>query len=378
MVLKGFLLIGLTVICLLGTSLVAGAATPGPLTPGLTALAPGPLAQVIEGAKKEGTVSVKLRDGLPPASMGRLEKEIRERFGVSLQIKFVPSENIAKDFSQVLMEQKTGAPPTYDVVTLEPAFITDGIKAGVLEKVDWEPLLIEGMTRKAILGTPPQDERLYGYGLLNYTGRLGLMYNPEKIQARDVPKTFSGLADPKWRDRTALFNYVDAWALRAFVEGDKEKVVNDIRAILKNGAIQGRYVEEYNRYLLSEVWLAFISINYFKMALNKGMPAAWQPIDPVQLQEFCAVLVKGLKHPNAAKLITLYLAGPEGARFMLEEGGSGNYLYPGNFEYDAHQQGVKEGFRHFSSAQAKIADFVRTDEYVKWVKEIQLLFRTGK
>jgi ABC-type Fe3+ transport system substrate-binding protein len=346
---------------------------------GLSDAAPsGPLAQVIEGAKKEGTVSVKLKSGINQASISRLEKEVREKFGVSLQIQFAPSENMLKELSQAIMEQKAGAPPTSDLLTLEPAIAADGIKAGVLEKVNWEALLPEGVLRNAILGTPPQDERLYGYGLIAYSGRIGLMYNPEKVAARDVPKTFIGLADPKWKGRTALFTYVDAWALRAFAEGNKEKMMNDLRAVLKNGAVRGRYADEYNRYLLGEVWLAFISTSHYKLAMDKGAPVAWQSIEPVQLQEYSMVLTKGMRHPNAAKLVALYLAGPEGAKFVLEEGGAGNYLYPGNFEYDLHQQEIKQGLRNFSSSQSRIADFVRSEDYGKWTKDFQLLFDTTK
>jgi ABC-type Fe3+ transport system substrate-binding protein len=337
----------------------------------------GPLAQVIEGAKKEATASVKLKSGITQGSITRLEKEIRDKFGAALQINFAPSENMLKELSQVIMEQKAGASPTYDVLTLEPAILADGVKAGVIERVNWESLLPQGVLRNAVVGLPPQDERLLGYGLINYSGRIGLMYNPEKVATRDVPKTFSGLADPRWKGRIALFGYVDAWTLRAFVEG-KEKVMNELRAVLKNGAVQGRYVEEYNRYLLGEVWLAFISTSHYKLARDKGMPAAWQSIEPVQLQEYSITVTKGSRHPNAARLISLYLAGPEGAKFMLEEGGAGNYLYPGNFDYDLHQQEVKQGLRHFSSSQSKSAEFVRSDEYGKWMKEFQLFFDTAK
>ena len=44
----------------------------------------GPLAQVIEGAKKEGTVSVKLEDSYPEKSMYRFERGIKDRSSVPL------------------------------------------------------------------------------------------------------------------------------------------------------------------------------------------------------------------------------------------------------------------------------------------------------
>ena len=74
MMLKRSIIIGLAIEFLLGLVQLAGAALAGPL-------APGPLAQVIEGAKKEATVSVKLVSSYTPKSMYRLEKEIKDKYG---------------------------------------------------------------------------------------------------------------------------------------------------------------------------------------------------------------------------------------------------------------------------------------------------------
>ena len=333
------------------------------------------LAQVVEGAKKERTVSAKLKANLTSKSMNRLEREIKEKYGVTLEIKFTPTD-MAKDMSEVLMEQRAGAPPSYDVLSGMSSHITGGMKAGVLEKVNWEALLAEGAPRKAILGLPPQDPRFYGYGLINFTGRIGLMYNPEKVPARECPKTLRGLADPKWKGRVGIFHYQNSWARLAFI-GGKEKVFSDLRAILKNEAIQGRYPDLHNRYLLGEVWLTFTSTAYLKAAWDKSMPAAWQGIEPVDVQHFSLAVTKGARHLNAGKLLVAYLASPEGAKFMLDEGGAGNYLYPGNFEYDAHQQELKQGLRQVSAEESQIVEFELSGEFTKWEKEINVILQTG-
>ncbi len=333
------------------------------------------LAQVIEAAKKERNLSVKLQGTFTPKSMKRLEREISEKYGVNLDIKLTPT-NMSKDIPEVIMEQKAGVPPTYDALNLMSSHITYGIKVGVLEKVDWEPLLAKGTPRNAMLGVPPQDERLFGYGINCFTGRLGLMYNPGKVSAQELPRTLKGLADPKWKDKIGIFNYLNSWARVAFV-GGKEKVLSDLRALLKNGALQGRYPDLYNRFVLGEIWLAYTSTAYLKTALDRGMPVAWQGIDPVDVQHFSLVLVKRARHINAAKLLAVYSVTPEGAKFMLEEGNVGNYLYPGNFEYDAHQQEARQGLRHVSAEQRDIVEFELSDESQKWQKEIKLILEMG-
>jgi hypothetical protein len=361
---KGVISISLAVSCVLGVVLLAEAAPAGPL------------AQVIEGAKKEGTATMTLKSSVPPKSMVRLEKGIREKFGVNLAIKSVPSTSMPKDLSDAIMERKLGASPTYDVMSFMSFHITEGIKNGVLEKVNWEPLLTGEVSQKAILGTPPHDERLYGYGLIYYSGRGGIIYNPEKVSSREVPKSMGGLSDPKWKGRVGIFNYPATWTVLAFVSG-KERIVSDLRAILKSGAIQGRYADLHSRYLLGEIWMALTSTAYLKAAWDQKMPAAWQGLDPVEVEHFSLVLTKGAKHPNAGKLVILYLASQDGAKFMLEEGGAGNYLYPGNFEFDIHHQEEKQGFRHISGEEKSIVDFQLSDENAKWQKEIKQILDGG-
>lgn len=56
-----------------------------------------PLAQVIEGAKKEGTVSVKLTTNYgSPALIKRITRDIKERYGVDIDIKMSPTTGMAK------------------------------------------------------------------------------------------------------------------------------------------------------------------------------------------------------------------------------------------------------------------------------------------
>ncbi len=80
-------LIGLSMTLILGVVTAASAA------PKLT---PSALDKVIEGAKKEGTVTVILSPEYGEESMRRLEKEIKERFGVALKINYTPSGVMAK------------------------------------------------------------------------------------------------------------------------------------------------------------------------------------------------------------------------------------------------------------------------------------------
>ena len=114
------------------------------------------------------------------------------------------------------------------------------------------------------------------------------------------------------------------------------------------------------------------------MAKDKGMPAAWQSMEISEVQNFSFSVRKGAKHPNAAKLVALYLASPQGAKFTLEESGAGNMYYPGNYEHDIAVQDKKQGIREvFPEKDPKIIKFKRSEEYRRLEKELKLILAGG-
>jgi ABC-type Fe3+ transport system substrate-binding protein len=331
----------------------------------------GPLAQVIEGAKKEGAVALKLAGGPTQKSTYRLEKEIKEKYGVDLKVRFTSSSNMPNDVAEAIMEQKAGAIPSYDLLSLS-SHVATANQAGVLEKVDWKPLISEGTNPNVIHDNP----LMYG-GIVFFTAHLGLVYNPEKVKAEEIPKTVGELANPRWKGKAGITNLINSWLRSSFVLG-KENVLSTLRAVLKNGAIQGTYVDLWNRYLIGEVWSCTVNSGFIIDAREKGLPAAWQSLDFADVREYSLALRKGARNPNAAKLVSIYLASPEGARFMFEEGRAGNLYYSGNFEHDIRVQDQKQGIREvFGDRNTEILKFYDSKEATQWQKEIMLVLQTG-
>jgi iron(III) transport system substrate-binding protein len=331
----------------------------------------GALLQVIEGARKEGTVSVKLHSNFTQKSMYRLEKGIKDKYGVDLKIKFQPVLVMPKALAETIMEHNAGAVPSCDLLSLS-SHIAQGMKAGVLERVDWKPLLSEGTNPSVVLDTP-----VVRGGLTYYTGHMGLMYHPGKVKAEDVPKTLSELANPKWKGKGGIQNTANSYVRWAFVLG-KDKVLSTLKATLRNDVIQGPYIDLANRYLLGELWWCTTNSTFLKDAQDKGMPAAWQSLDFADITDFASVLVKGAPHPNAAKLVALYLASPEGAKFTVEEARAGSVFYAGNYENDISVQNRKQGIREvFTTRSTEIMEFYDSKEATQWEKEITLILQTG-
>ncbi len=359
---KEFFAIVLAMAVLLSAAVSAGAAPVAPT---------GPLAQVIEGAKKEGTVTAKLVAGFRPEAMGRLEKEIKDKYGVDLKIKFTGATKMTNDVAEAIMEQKAGAVPSYDLLSFSN-HIAVANNAGVLEQVDWKPLLSEG-TNPAVVHDSPAMRG----GIVYDTAYFGLMYNPEKIKADEVPRTLADMANPRWKGKGGVETSGNSLLRWSFILG-KEKVLSSLRAIMKNGAIQGSAADLMNRYLIGEIWFCRLNSEFIGVARSRGMPAAWQSLDFADVTEFSSVVRKGAAHANAAKLIALYLASPEGAKFGLEEANYGTLYYPGNYQHDIRLQNQKQGIPEvFSDRRPDVLEFYNSKEAADLSKEIALILQTG-
>jgi ABC-type Fe3+ transport system substrate-binding protein len=330
-----------------------------------------PLDQVIEGAKKEGMVKVRLRSSFTEKSMIRLEKEIKDKFNVDLKIQYTPTGGLSRVLAETIMETKVGAPPSYDLVNFSNHVI-NAMKAGALERVDWEPLITKDTNPEVVL-TNPAFRGVISY----YTTFQGLRYQTQKVPADQVPRTLRDLADPRWKGKVGISRSPDAWTRWAFVLG-KDKVLSDLRAILKNGAIQGDHSDLQVRYLLGEIWMAFSISSYVKDANEKGVPSKWQGLDLGDAQVYSLSVRKGALHPNAAKLVALYLASPQGSKFTIEESDGGTLFYPGNLENDIRMQNKKQGIREFLvDKNPQIVDFYSGKEFEQWEKEVDIIMKTG-
>jgi iron(III) transport system substrate-binding protein len=348
-------------------TLILGIATATSAAPKLT---PSALDKVIEGAKKEGTVTVILSPEYGEESMKRLEKEVKEQFGVALTIKYTPSGVMAKSLATAIMEYKTGATPSYDLEYYSSSNVVSGQKSGVFEDVDWKSLMTKDTPPEGLLPAPFNS-------LVISTTNIILMYNPEKVSADAVPKTLSELAAPKWKGKVGIFNYLSKWSKWWLVVG-KDKGKAAVQGIMKNGAFQGSLSDLNTRFMIGEIWMAITQSNFFLSAQSKGVSAKWIALrDMVESNEGCLVVRKGAKHPNAAKLVAVYLASPAGSRFTLETAKYGNTYIPGNLDYDIVVEAKKQKIPVvFTARDQKLIEFEESKMYQEWMKEVKLTFET--
>ncbi|MBI2847713.1 MAG: extracellular solute-binding protein [Chloroflexi bacterium] len=351
---------------------------PAPAPKPTPAPAPAPKAnsldEVIAGAKREGEVSVSLAsDHAKPASVAQMRKEIKEMYGVDLKITAMYSASQGAVLAEATMQHKTGAVPTFDLMTLSPNYIPEALKAGAVAPVDWRPLVSAG-TNPAVI---PQHPALRG-AISYYSMLYGVMYNPNKVSAAELPKKFSDLADPKWKGRLGLFNYPIYWIPWAFVLG-KDNFDSTLRSIIKNNKpVLGIYADVNNRYLLEEIDLGMMTPSYLIANREKGIPSEFVNLDFVNTGEVTLAVHSDAAHPNAARLVAIYLTSPAGVKFGTKYGMRDSAHYPGNYLSDIKQQGIKDGKKVVGFETTKeLLDFFLTPELGKWLDSINLILKGG-
>ncbi|MBI4322409.1 MAG: extracellular solute-binding protein [Chloroflexi bacterium] len=316
---------------------VPAAAPKAPVaTPTAVSAAPAPkaispaLAQVIEGAKKEGRVTVQLQSGVE----AKLVREgIKKKYGVDLQIESQPSASYPAALAKALAEQKAGAVPSYDVLPLSDTTSVEAARANLAEKVDWEPLLAQGTPREMI--------QLDGYGVSVFNNHVGMVYNPKVVPPAESPKSFTDLGNPKWRGKIAAFNYANQYLLYAFVRG-VDRTLAEFRAFMKNSPPMEVYANGATRYMSGEYPIIFSTSTYYLEAQKAGVPAEWASLDVSWVTTAMFHAIKGAKNPNAAKLFIVFLASPEGHK-IYNDSGRGSMFYPGSVEFKINELDVKAG-----------------------------------
>jgi iron(III) transport system substrate-binding protein len=147
-------------------------------------------------------------------------------------------------------------------------------------------------------------------------------YNTNKVRREELPKTFEGFLDPKWKGRIGL-EATDAEWLATVVKlwgPDRGmaffRKLADMRPDIRKGHV-----------LFSElvaagevpVGLTIYSSNAESMK-RRGGPIDWVPIEPVVARPQAIGVAKNAPHPNAALLFADFVLSPEGQELLLSMG----------------------------------------------------------
>jgi len=325
------------------------------------------LAQVLEGARKEGVVDAVLPSSLTPDGVRKIEKAIGAKYGVNLKINYTPARSYPQLTSQAISEFRARVTPSYDIHVSSDSNMYDAAEGGVLEKIDWAPLLPEG--------TPPNVVQFSGQSVAVYTGHVGLLYHPQVIPPQEAPASLSDLGSVKWKGKFVIFPYTDLYTAYALLYG-KSRILTDLKALMKNGAVVDTYPSAFRRFTLGEYPMILITSAYYSQAEKKGIPARFKSLDFAYQTIHQLGVRKNARHPNAARLLIAFMSGPEAHRIWENEIGNGNAFYPDSYERQLALEAQKAGLKSFRWAEWPGAlEFMGSKASEELAKEMGMILR---
>ena len=252
-----------------------------------------------------------------------LTELFNKRFGMNIKVERVSVSGA--DISSRMMTEKRGGKFSVDVFIATDRHLPVMVKNGLVEKTDWmgifagpgkiDPALLDIAVNKII-------PEFVGYGLEFRHSVFGIAYNTKMLQEQDVPTTWEGLIDPKWRNKVVidvglspLARLVPAIGRDAVLDMGKRMVAN--RLIYADGQPAA-----VNKIISGEAPLGAVSLSSALDEQIKGAPIGLVFPEPsAMISQQVLYVTKGGPHPNLAKLWAAWVTS-EGmnTQTMLDEG----------------------------------------------------------
>lgn len=278
------------------------------------------LAQIVAGARKEGTLLLSSPSSLTPRGAQALIDGVNKKWGLHLRVNYAPARSYPAIAAQIITESKTGQPPSYDAVNISADSMVELHKAGLLLKPKWTRIF-PFISKEAV--------RLQGGALTFATEPLAPAYNTRMLKPADLPKSWEDLGDSRWKGKMLVPSYANVWAYLSQALGEK-KVTQLVREIAANSPIFGTYGQIQTRLGAGEYPLAaFFHFAGLTHMQSRGAPVKFIDVAPFVVNIDMSAVVKGALHPNAAILFSAFCLTREGQEIWFKYGARSSALVSG-------------------------------------------------
>lgn len=263
---------------------------------------------VVAAAKKEGVLDLYAASTLGPQGAQALAAAFNKKHGLSTQVNYHPSGNMTRDTGKIVGLAATGMTPEWDIMVVTDAHHGTLWTRKLHVPFDYRSL---GVDAGAIQ---------YDSGTVSIANQMILpAYNKKTMPARDVPKKWEDLLDPKWKDgKIGVISSTHHWARLAAGPWGVEKTTDFIKKLSALKPILGRGGEIAQRLMLGEILIAAtMHDDQVQEQAERQSPMVFaDQIQPVISAEYHAGVLKGAAHANTAHLFAAFLTTPEAQEIL--------------------------------------------------------------
>ena len=279
-----------------------------------------PIDDLIAGAKKEGMLELYAPSTLTPEGAQRLGEAFNKKYGLNIKLNFTPAGAMTRDVGKIVSIAATGQPQEWDVL-----LIHDGGHATLWLKKLHKPY---DYTK---VGVAPQAIQ-YDSGTVILANQFALpAYNKQFVSAKDVPKTWQDLLDPKWKGGKLGMSTATHHLARLATLWGETKTTEYVKGLAAQQPILGPLGTIYSRMQLGEVLVAVtLTDSFVHQAKVAGSPIVHaEEVAPVISPAYNAGVIKGALHPNAGHLFAAFLPSPPAQEILEKFGGHTSAFVPG-------------------------------------------------
>ena len=290
------------------------------LLPWFTLASAAPLDDLIAGARKEGTLDFYGPSTLKAGGAQALAQAFNKKYGLNINVKYLPSGSMTRDVGKVATLAATGTPPEWDVMVA-----TDAHHASL-----WLRKLHKPFDYRA-LGL---DEKLIDYdnNAISFAHQYIVpAFNSSIVAPQDRPKSWEDLLHPRWKGKLGVTTATHHLGRLAAGPWGEEKTTAYVKALAQQSPVLGELGPTYTRLQLGEIFVALsLTDSYIHVAKQTGAPIAEaEEVQLVVAPSYHVGVIKGAQHPHTAHLFAVFMTAPESQRIWEKTVGVSSALIPG-------------------------------------------------
>jgi iron(III) transport system substrate-binding protein len=263
-------------------------------------------ARLVERAKQEGTVV--LYTSLAPTESKPLAEAFEKKHGIKVELWRALSDKVVQRAITEAQARKNAV----DVIE------TNGPE---MEMIAREKLLAE-FHSPHIADLPAAAIPAHRTWFPDRMNFFVVAYNTAKVQRSEIPSSYEGFLDPKWKGRIGIEATDSEWMATLIKKWGPEKGMDYFRKLsaMKPDVRKG-HVLLAELIAAGEVPVGLTVYNSNVESMKKrGAPIDFVPVEPVAARPQGIGVARNAPHPNAALLFADFVLSPEGQRLFESMG----------------------------------------------------------
>ena len=309
------------------------------------------LDELLAAVRKEGQIDFHAPSTLTPPGAQALAEAFNRKYNLTIKFRFHPTGGMGTDVTKVLTRSAAGIAPEWDIMVVTDAHHATLWLRKLQQPFDYSKL---GVDRNVIY---------FDNGAVSLANQFALpAYNTKLLSAKDAPKRWEDLLDPKWKGGKLGVTVATHHLARLAADWGEERTTKYVRDLARQEPSIGPLGTVYTRLQLGEVVLAAgLPDSFIHQAKKTGAPIAFaEDVQPVVSPAYHAAVLKNASHPNTGHLFIAFLMSPEGQQIWEKFTGESSAFIPGTSAYK-YAQGKR--VLYMTQEQAKTMDRLRAEYY---------------